>query len=340
MLTYQLHTRIFRLTNGVPFVFPNQATLEVKFAPLNAFGVDSGPGKTVVKGHKTDITINVNTGTWQGQSNPPLKPLSLLLNTPNHVFSLQGNNLRIDFLCEGDSELSGTLMAIKWILPTLLNLGFAEPPIVTEVAGSLGESKFRWELKPAEWNVVLWPKKEELLEDCFANSITRMPIFQGTQNRRLAAALRYFYVGTRLAVSGESSWEFMAETILNFAKTLEILFATSKNTKEDVRRELKKIGYTTEEIEEEFVPIMELRRIDVAHPKIALYEQSDLRILYQYMHHSENTIRKLLNRVVEMLIDGAYQIPQDDLSLGSEDRRHIRKLVEIMNKRVAKTYHP
>lgn len=44
-------------------------------------------------------------------------------------------------------------------------------------------------------------------------------------NRRLAAALHYYYVAKRLTEAGNLPQEFMTEIILNYYKVLEILFS-------------------------------------------------------------------------------------------------------------------
>jgi hypothetical protein len=55
---------------------------------------------------------------------------------------------------------------------------------------------------------------------------------------------------------------------------LEILFAHSDKTIDAVRQELPKFGYTGQEIEENFTPIMILRNhFDVGHVTTKLYNQ-------------------------------------------------------------------
>ena len=63
-------------------------------------------------------------------------------------------------------------------------------------------------------------------------------------NKRLAAALSYYYTAKRLIEAGNSPFEFMAEAILNYSKILEIMFVHSKDTMTDVRNELLKFGYS------------------------------------------------------------------------------------------------
>jgi len=333
MLTYQLQARRFVIENDIPFQFPNPTVIELKLGPPTAFGTDSSPSRTVVRAHPATLSFNANTGRWGVQSNPPLQPLGVTLETPSQRLTLRGDLVRFEFNCANAAELEGTILGFKWVFPSLLNLEHADPPIVLYVRGQVGPSIFRWEISPSEWQVEMWPKTRERLESNVIDSFNRLGLFTGPNNRRLAAALAYFHAGSRLSVVGESPWEFMAETILNFAKALEILFATSEATKDDIRRELDRLGYTKDEIEGDFIPILELRRVDIAHPQTAIYKSSDLQVLYRYVHQAEETLRRLLDRVAERISNGSYAIPQTDLSMNAEDRRHMKKLVEVMRAR-------
>lgn len=334
MLTYQLQTRRFVVESGPPFSFPNGVILEIKLGPSYAFGADATPGRTAVKSHRAELLINANTGKWVVQSDPPLRPLDVTIETPAQRLALRGDLLRYEFFCASLDELDGTLTAFKWVYPTLLNLDFADPPIVLWARGRVGETTFRWEVSPAEWRVEIWPTTEERLESGVVDSFNRLGTFAEGSNRRLTAALTYFHTATRLTVAGESPWEFMAEAILNYAKTLQILFSTSERTKDDVRRQLSILGYTEEEIEGDFIPILELRRVDVAHPKVALQKAADLKVLYRYIHQTEERMRRLLDRVVERVTNGSYQIPQTTLDMSADDRRHMRRLVDVMASRL------
>lgn len=336
MLTYQLQTRVFRIEGGTQLEFPNTAVLEVKFAPGSAFGTEDRPSRTLVRARGATVILNANTGRWVAQSQPPLEPLAVVIESPTSLFSLHGDELRYEFQCSSMDELEGTIAGIKWILPPLLNLEFSDPPILEYVRGSVGQTNFRWEHRPEEWRINMRTVTAAELEKHVASAWENIPLFNGIENRRFAAALTYFHVAIRLCVSGDSPWEFMAESILNYAKCLEILFVTSENSRDDIRRELNKLSYTDEEIEGDFVPILVLRGwIDVAHPRVAIFKSRDLKVLYRYMALVEQRFRKLLTRVLSAVSDGHYHIAQDaDLSLDAREQRGIDRLVEQMEGRL------
>lgn len=336
MLTYQLQARVFHIEEGGPFQFPNNTILEIKFMPGSAFGTDASPSRTLVRAREATVDIDANTGRWLGLSQPPLERLNVVLESPNSRLSLNGDELKYEFQCSAIEELEGMLSAFKWILPPLLNLEFSDPPIVAFARGRVGKTVFRWEHKRQEWRVHMRTVTADKLEQHFASAFDTLPLFNGTQNRRLAAALYYFHVGVRLNVCGDSPWEFMAESILNFSKSLEILFSTSENTKDDIRRELKKLGFTNDYIEGDFIPLLILRSwVDVAHPRVAIFKRDDLKILYKYLALSEEKLRSLLKLVLKQVDGGTYKIPQEqDLSLNNKDRQGIDKLIATMESRI------
>lgn len=336
MLTYKLHTRIFRIEDGEQFVFPNKCQLELKLGPGTTFGTEDAPSRTLIRAREATVLINSNTGRWTAQSRPPLERLEVILESPDSRISLDGDKLTYDFHCANIEELEGTINALKWVLPPLLNLDFSDPPIVEHARGRIGQTAFRWEHKPDEWRIHMRTVTAERLEEHVAFAFETLPLFNGTANRRLAAALSYFHVAARLNVCGDSPWEFMAETILSYAKCLDILFVSSENTREDLRIGLRELGYKDEEIEGDFVPITILRSwIDVAHPRVAIYKSTDLQVLYRYMVLADGRFRDLLRRVIDKVQDGTFSLPQaEDLSLDSVKQKGMDRLVEKMKSRL------
>ena len=333
MLTYQLHTRIYRTEDGRPFNFPARAILEIKFAPGTAFGTEDNRSRTIVKAHAATVSVDSNTGRWFAQSRPPLEPLEVILQSPDTLFTLNGDELSYEFPCSSIEELEGTITGFKWILPALLNLQFPEAPIIKYIRGTVGDTKFRWEHRPEEWRIHMRTVTTELLQEHVVTSWESLPLFNEIANRRLAAALSYFHVAVRLSTSGDSPWEFMAESILNYAKCLEILFGSSRD---DIRRALGELSFSPDEIEGDFIPLLILRNwVDVAHPRVAIFKRRDLQVLYRYMASCENRFRAFLIRLLAAVKDGTFQLTQDsDLSLDAKQQRDVDRLVSSMESRI------
>ena len=333
MLTYQLQPRVFKGEKGT-FSFPGAVTIEVKLAPPTAFGMKDDLSRTLVLERPASLIYNANTGRVLGKSKPPLEPLDVVIESPDTRFELKGDTLKYKATCNNVSELEGMIVAFQHVLPTLLNIEFPDPPTVDYIKGWVGDTEFRWEHQEcqAPFRVVT----AETLEEHVVKGYERLSLFAATKNRRLTAALTYFHIASRLIVTGNSPWEFMAESILNMCKTMEILFVDSDDSRNDIRRELVKLGYTDEEIEGDFIPLLILRsHVDVAHPKVAIHSKRQLRTVYRYLASSEDCLRKLIKRVIEYVEAGTYQIlPTDDLTLDDADKKGMNQLVETMESRL------
>lgn len=333
MLTYQLHTRVFRIEEGSKFNFPNKGVIELKLGPPTAFGTDDSPSRTVIKDRAATVTINANTGRCLAKAEPPLEPLDVTVESSSSRFTLKGDMLSYEFQCSGIEELESAVAALKWFFPSLLALTFSDPPTVLYVRGSVGQTTFRWEHIPEEWRVELRTVTPEILERSVIDSYEKLLLFSEIKNRRLAAALHYFHIGLRLNVCGDSPWEFMAETILNYCKSLAILFG---NSNDNIRDGLSKLGFNKAEIEGDFIPLLILRNyVDVAHPRVAIFKRRDLKVLYSFLSQSENTIRELLLRVIAKVAEGSFEISQDEeLSLNAKERKDMDRLVTSMESRI------
>lgn len=340
MLTYQIQTRTLKIENGVPFEFPGTAIIDIEFEPASTFGAEDSLGRMIVRGRKAKVFFNANTGRMVAKSTPPLEPIEVIFRDETkgeNQVEFRGNVLRITAECQSLEELHGIISGFQWVLPTLLNLEFRDPPIVKRIAGSVGNTKFAWEHHPNEWFIQLYPVTSDQLEEHAAWSLDTLREVHPTKDRRLLAALSYFHTASRLLATGTSPWEFMAEVILNFAKCLEILFIESSNTsRDDVRKALASLEFTKEEIEGDFTPILLLRNeIDVAHPRVALFRRDDLSVLYRYLANTENNFRRMLLRLVEAAKSGKYKLRQsDDLSLSPVDQKGMDQLVKTMRTRI------
>ena len=330
MLTYLLHERVFRADEGKEFEFPAVLTVTAKLAPANVFGAGHDYGRLVVHNTKTRVHWNANTGRIQSKSDKPLPPLDVTIESPTSSLSLKGNVLIYQCPCEDIDFLLGCLNGLQFVFPAFLNLKFPDPPVVEQIKGKLGSVEFRWEHREAIHSFV--PLTTEILEEHVAAFTEALPLFVGTRNRRLVAAIHYFYISSRLLVSGHSQWEFMAECILNLCKALEILFGKNK---EAIRLGLEALEYKSEEIEGDFIPLVILRDvIDVAHPRVAIFPQESLMVLYRYLANSEQRFRQLLQRAIDAVKKGQLVLPQDDdLTLSRAEKRKLDKLVDNLRPR-------
>ena len=287
--------------------------------PSEQFGLGDKPSRTVLPGTKGQIVADLNVGKSGYLSDSPLdNPIESKIVYDNLTLEMMGNKLYCKSECEDLNSLNELIRTLHHIMPFLLNIYFAEPPVVKCTSGKVGACSFRWILDSlnSSFEVTSRDKQEHIVIDSFE----RLKIFNGTSNRRLAAALYYFYMARRLEEAGNSPYEFMSEIILNFNKVLEILLGDSRDK---VRKELLNFGYTETEIEMKFIPIMILRNeFDVGHVFIKIINEEHLTLLYEYLNKSEKDFRDLFKKVIISVEDGSYIFNEEpELLLGSDTKK-------------------
>lgn len=315
MFTYQVRKRIFRLADGREPSLPN--TFEVVFTlqPPQPFGMSAGGGKTAVQSVGASVDFDANTGHHFVESKQPLRPLEVVIEEPVRKVELRGNIFRMEGRVESLVELEEMLLSVYFGLPILLNVEFADPPIVGRVEGKIGDVSFRWEL--TNWRMGMLITTQDLQEKKACDSWCRFDVLSKPGNRRLIAALHYFHVFCRLCRTGNTPWEFMGEALVNLSKVLEVLFPPTGDgqTMETARAGLTGLGCSTEEIDRDFIPAMVLRsNIDSAHVDLSLFTQTQLRVLHAYTEAAEMAFRKLLSKLLTEVEAGRYQVAQHTTS--------------------------
>ena len=327
MLTYHLQKRIFQTENGEQFSFPNNVEIEIFLEPSEQFGLGNKPSRTGIQGTNGKIVTDLNVGRSGFLSNSPLdNPIESKIVYDNLTLELRGNILYSKSECKDANSLNELIVTLHYLIPFLLNINFAEPPVVKYTIGKVGDCSFEWILKTAEFSLEVTNKEKQ--EQIVIDSFERLKIFKGTSNRRLAAALYYFYMARRLEEAGNSPYEFMSEIILNFCKVLEILIGPSRDK---VRKELLKFGFNETEIEIKFMPIMILRNeFDVGHAFIKIINEESLILLYEYLKISEKDFRDLLKKVIISVEDGSYIFSEEPDLLLDSDKTKLKIMDDLI----------
>ena len=325
MLTYQLQKRAFKTENGDFFSFPNNVEIEMLLEPSEQFGLGNKPSRTVLPGTKGKIVVDLNVGKSGYLSDSPLdNPIKSKIEYDNLTLEMVGNKLYCKSECKDLNSLNELIITLHYLIPFLLNIDFAEPPVVKYTSGKVGACSFTWILDSLDSSFEVTTREKQ--EQIVINSFEKLKIFKGTSNRRLAAALYYFYIARRLEEAGNSPYEFMSEIILNFNKVLEILIG---DTHDKVRKGLLNFGYTKTEIEMKFIPIIILRNhFDVGHVFIKIINEEHLTLLYEYLKKSENDFRDLLTKAIISVEDGS-NILSGETELLSLD--HNKQQLKRMN---------
>jgi hypothetical protein len=331
MLTYQVRPRVFWHDPAEPLVLPNDAEVSFHLKPLQPFGMEAGGGHTAVQAVEATAFFNANTGEHSIQSKVPLEPLDIIIEEPIRTISLKGNVFSIKEHFNDLHKLNDIIEGLYFVLPALLNIEFADPPVIERVDGIIGDSHFRWQL--SRWGGHFRTTTQEKQEEAIVRSWNRIGIL-AHPNRRLFAAAHYFHVACRLARSGSTPGEFLPEVLLNFAKILEVLFPPSGDgkTRDAIRSKLEELGYTEDEVEGNFIPAIILRNeIDVGHVELCLFKAEHLKILHSYAENAEDSFRELLVKVSDKVSSGEFQIaPYEVEGAGSEAIKIINRLQQCM----------
>ena len=312
MLIYQVRPRKLRFkTEGdIPTELPLAAEIRIHLQPLQPFGMSAGGGRTAVYGVEASSRFDANTGFHDIESKQPLRPLDVVIKEPpTRVVSLSGNVLTITEAFDSWEALHREIEAIYFGIPMLLNLTFADPPIVERVDGSIGGHEFRWEL--SEWKMEFHTTTQDLQEERIYQAWLRMSLLADGSRRRLLAALHHFHMACRLDRSSKTPGEFLPEVLLNLSKTLEALFPPrgKVQTMDAARSGLKQLGFTAEAIERDFIPAMALRNeVGVGHVALALFTRTQLKALHAYTERAETAFRELLDAVVQKIESGDFEI--------------------------------
>jgi len=312
MLTYQVRPRVFKCPEG-PLTFPGDCVVRFHLAPPQAFG-ESGDGRTAVRGVETTILFDTNTGAHSINSAQPLTPIEATLRDGGWMVKWRGSLLTASGHCYSPEELSDMVLTVYFLMPPLLNVRFADPPYVTRVEGEIGGRSFAWEL--IEFRFECLTTTQEKQERFAAQGWTRLGLVRMPHRKRLAAGLHYFHTACRLARQGSTPGEFVAEVVLNLAKTLEVLFPPSGDgrTRDAARAGLRNLQFSDDEIERGFLPAMALRNeIDVGHVELGLFSVDQLKVIHAYTDQAEQAFREMLGRLLDGVENGTADVPPYEL---------------------------
>lgn len=283
-------------------------------------------GLTTVEVTKWSTYFDANTGRHWVESTTPLKPLAIRFSERGREVRADGNKLYVRQRFQTSTEFRETVETLYFSLPLLLAVEFMDSPTITRVGGTIGDNEFRWEL--TEWifdiDVTSQAKQEERVRTAFSALDTLL----ANGNRRLLGAYYYFHVASRLRREAGSPGEFLAEAILNLSKILEVLFGSNRDR---VRNALRELGYSSDEIERDFIPIMCLRNsLDVGHPTLATFTREQLDTLQQFADQSELAFRKFLRQLLGSVVAGKVQLPRYE---EQEADKSTARTIEIIRER-------
>ena len=114
-----------------------------------------------------------------------------------------------------------------------------------------------------------------------------------------------------MARCGATPGEFLAEVLLNLAKALEVLFPPKGDgrVRDAVRAGLLTLGYSEENIEADYIPVMALRNeLDVGHVELGLLARDHLEVLHAYTERVEKPFRDLLKTLLDKVEANEFEV--------------------------------
>jgi hypothetical protein len=309
MFAYQARPRDLFLEAPQALSFPGHVRIEIRFQPNSGLGGDTPPGRTAAPSPRTRIRFDTNTGHTIADSDPALPDVTLEADVGDVHVALAGHLLTLDFDCQTRDDLIGMLNAYHYLFPLLISAEFLDPPVIQSTGGFVRDVPFTWQIHRGQGALEI--ATADVQRQKLYRALLRMKAAIAPENRRLIAALSYFQRAVRLVERGNTVFEFLAESILNYCKCLEVLFSPGRDA---TRTGLLGLGFTESEVETWFIPCMVLRsEIDTAHVGLALFTLEQLLTIQLYAESVESWFRKLFERTFTSIDAGTFTVqPYDD----------------------------
>lgn len=326
MLTYRLRARVLHFGRGAAPRFPSEAEVCVALEPTVPFGGTHGESRSVIADVPLRLKVNLSTGRAAVVSDTPLfEPLETSLEVANTTFSMKKNVVTVRSIVSSLQDAADLAAAVFYAFPALLNVYNPDPPYPTHAWGRIGDTEFRWDFEPTEVvaSTIVTSKKNQ--EEIARRSWTL--VRQAANSRRLLGGLVYFHTACRLLAAGQNRFEFVAEALLNVAKSLQSLFGESRDA---VRSSLRELGlFEGAEVEAKFIPALILRNeFDVGHVDLAVLSRDQLGVLHDYANLAEDAFRKLFKGLLDKIEAGQFSLPADAPDALARDKEAILETLE------------
>ncbi|WP_434479292.1 hypothetical protein [Gemmatimonas sp.] len=184
-------------------------------------------------------------------------------------------------------------------------------PVVEQISAHIGGIERGYEVWNLEFHAPL--VTAETQEAKVSDALRCVPELTKESQRRLHAGLVYFHRAARLSDAGSTRWEFLAETVLNLAKSLEALFAPNSQAqnRDPVRAGLAALDLSRSVIETWFIPALLLRnQLDVAHVRLSLLDRGQTIVLARYAEGAIEHFRALFQQLTALASKGESPIEQ------------------------------
>ena len=329
MPIYQFRERVLKFKDEATLTFPSDAKISAKLEPLPPFGGEKGVTRNFSKDVKMMMAkASPSTGRFFFEMDEPLFPrLSARRVAGTEVFSINGNVVSVESRVQSLNDVENLLDTLCYIFPAVLNLELPDSPYTLYAWGHIGGAKFQLHYSAEQIIASAKCTSKELQEQFIVKSWEQTSLVR--QSLRMTMSLHYFRMACRLInagqIAGQNRFDFMAEAILNLAKSLQSLCGESRD---DVRGVLKQLGVSNQEAEALYLPVLFLRSsFDVAHVSLTQYNREQLNTLHKYADLAETAFGRLLKKALERFERGEFK-PKSSNNKGirAEEVKFIKTL--------------
>jgi hypothetical protein len=308
VFNFAAHPRTICFDPGTRIAVPAEAEVSFHFQPAQMFGAATTGGRVGLKQGAVRPTVDMNTGRSTIEQLAPMPILTSSIVAGGVRSEWRGNVLVVAADLGALEDLEALIQEHYFALPPLLAVTMGDAAWIERVHGTWAGAPFMWLLK--EMYCDLFATSPEEMKHESTRALRLMPSIVHRRNRRMFAALRYFGIACRLLRESTTPGEFLAEVILNLAKTLDALFEQDGTLPMDAARiGLSKLGFDRASIDRDYIPAIALRNhCDVGHVGLHLLDDpADLEAILRFARGAEATFRKLLVKALNSFEAGEWR---------------------------------
>lgn len=329
VLSFAAMPRSLNTMHAGPIAFPAETEMRAVLGPewLFGAGADQDSKRFAVANSKgVSLFFNANTGRWTVRGGELLPPLRARASVSSETDTIEviGNVASYRFIAQSYEQIAGVGNALVYALPALLNAYLQFPPIVEYVTAHTAGIERGYEVWTLQFYTPIVTEAGQISRA--TEALDSMPIFAVGSQRRLQAGLIYLHRAARLADAGHTRWEFLAESVLNLAKSLESLFPPKSpgRSRDPIRRGLLDLGLPSALVEAWFIPALLLRsELDVAHVRLSLPDRDQIAILSRYAEGALEHFRELFRSLTKRAATGDNPVEAYSDTSGSQSTRRL-----------------
>jgi hypothetical protein len=150
------------------------------------------------------------------------------------------------------------------------------------------------------------------------------------QSPRILQALHYYRHALRLSAIEPSRESMAAEVILNLAKSIEVVFATS--TLDVIRTRAKQWGLDPDFIERWIITILVIRNhLDVAHVAISPPTEEQIGSVLKVLSRAKVHVHTFLEQMIDRVDNGHITLNPIAAEMGKDKQNRLDRIAEYAN---------